>query len=113
MPTYGINDFLNAALCTIDGEELIDLSSVSSDMKIEVSKTEYSNLNFRKQLGYNFDLDITDIDSKVLDELTARNKPMRIVDYKLIQNKRHKKKRINKKWAKKYGHTMEVYVDRV
>lgn len=29
-----------------------------------------------------------------------------IVTTKIIQNRKHKKKRINKKWAKKYGYTI-------
>lgn len=32
-----------------------------------------------------------------------------VVDLDFKQNKTHKKKRINKKWARKYGYTCKVY----
>lgn len=32
-----------------------------------------------------------------------------VVELSLKQNKTHRKKRINKKWAKKYGYTCKVY----
>lgn len=49
-----------------------------------------------------------------IEEITRKvflNMPLgrEVVDLEFKQNKTHKKKRINKKWARKYGYTCKVY----
>lgn len=77
---------------------------------------------------YNFSIDMFRISAKALRDILYKtftvtgtveeiarqvflNIPLgrEVVDLDFKQNKTHKKKRINKKWARKYGYTCKVY----
>lgn len=95
----------------ISNEEIMELDSVV------VTNIEHSNIE-PKKLNWNasINIDNVDINKEVFDELfktTNEDKYSLIVDLLCaIQRKTHKKKRINKKWLRRYGvNTFKITYD--
>lgn len=111
MPTHDIKEVFNAIFYNENGEEIMTIPSLSTTTNIDISEDWHSTKpKMTESKEFSFDLDIT-YNDKIIDELTGRNKKVRIVGRKLVQNRKHKKKRINKKWAKRYGYSLILYVD--
>lgn len=73
--------------------------------------------NFEKMLGmrgeFTVDIDSAILSKDALDILlgtkkTVNEQGLKIVFETLVQVRRHKRKRINKKWAKRYGYKKEI-----
>jgi hypothetical protein len=55
-----------------------------------------------------FSMDVSVISIEIIEQLMPK---VRILGLLYSQNKTHKKKRINKKWAKRYGYTCTVFYE--
>lgn len=97
------------------GEKVLDANDVI-EVKLDVN-TKYETRYDKENQKFNskilcsdyemtFNCDTTNVNLDVLLGIDKANKPdaYDIVYVKLVQCRIHKKKRINKKWAKKYGY---------
>lgn len=106
--------------------EIAEIKEISTLDIIDTNTIEFEPITFPTE--YTFSMDISNISDEVKDMLFGKklvctgiledisNKLFgEISDIKsifslyLIQNRIHKKHRINKKWAKRYGFTCTVY----
>lgn len=107
---------------TETGEDLGQIDDVKSVKMTSEYKTDYAQKDAKNILSFNHDLSYTitfDINEpinteelyKVLGVDTSNMPDAYDIQYvKIIQVRKHKKRRINKKWAKRYGYK-QVVVD--
>ena len=104
MPINGL-EITGGGLYLSDGTKFMELSNiddVSMDITHEISDKEFCRFNNSKSCELTFD------NSYVDEKLLNPSKFMFITSIPYaVQVRKHKKKRINKKWAKKYGYRLE------
>lgn len=109
MPTHEIKEILNATFYTSDGKEITMLSTPMESIEMTA---EHDSLDLSyKPKEFNASFNMSYLNDELLDELTGKNKKAKVVGRKLVQRRKHNKKRINKKWAKIYGYDLVLYVD--
>ena len=94
-----------------DGTKFMELSNiddVSMDITPEISDKEFCRFNNSMSCELTFDNSY--INEELLDKMTTVDPSkcafVTSIPY-AVQVRKHKKKRINKKWAKKYGYRLE------
>lgn len=66
---------------------------------------DYLDLNREDSFSFTSNIDInTDLFRTLCGEPDVGSTPLTLYSEKRVQVRRHRKKRINKKWAKKYGY---------
>ena len=108
-----INDLeiTGGGLYLSDGTKFMELSNiddVSMDIAPDISDKEFCRFSNSMSCGLTFDKSY--VNEELLSKMTTvdPNKCMFItyIPY-AVQVRKHKKKRINKKWAKKYGYRLK------
>lgn len=100
----GIEDITIATLDTSKFEPITIPKEYNISMDISNISDEVKDMLFGKKLVCTGSLE--EISNKVFKEIPDIKS---ILNIDLIQNRIHKKHRINKKWAKRYGFTCTVY----
>lgn len=77
-----------------------------SDISIDYDECECDYEPMKLSEEFSFTLDIAEMPILTTLRLLGLDGS---IGWKIVQNKQHKKKRINKKWAKKYGYTCLVW----
>ena len=102
---YKVESIDSLTFCDSDGNELFKADGVqNADFVVDLPSAS-------RELSTSFELTDVEFDDELLDKLNQR--PCTSFNFDLIgtqpviqQVKTHKKKRINKKWAKKYGYRL-------
>lgn len=97
----------NLFIVDLDTGERTELNGIE-EVTFTTEDTSVSNENkaYITPRELSLSLDISDISIEMMEMLMPK---FRILGLMYSQNKTHRKKRINKKWAKKYGYTCTVY----
>lgn len=102
----------SAYLYNSDGVKLMDVSDAAittAKVNEEAEKFEKTLYPLNKELEFSATLETT---TGVFNELTRRVNPNEFtIKYtKYVQARKHHKKRINKKWLKKYGYKEKILI---
>ncbi|OZV12325.1 hypothetical protein CIW83_09520 [Tissierella sp. P1] len=85
------------------GEEM-ELNEIA-DINITTDRIEEIE-PIRTPREISFSMDVSQVSIEAIEQLMPK---VRILGLLYSQNKTHRKHRINKKWAKRYGYTCTVY----
>lgn len=102
---------IDAGLYLSDGTKFMNMSNISDasiDATSEISDKEYCTFN--SSMNCELTMENSYVNEELLDKIITvePNKCTFIMSIPYaVQIKKHRKKRINKKWAKKYGYRLE------
>ena len=103
---------------TMDGKEIFrlnEITCVDDSINPDISIEPYYNFGKQTEFTADFSADFSADFRRIIDSVNPRN----CSDYQVeglinrIQKRKHKKYRINKKWAKRYGYWDVVLKDRL
>ncbi len=112
-----ITNIKDMTLYTEDGKEIFTTDKIQ-DIEVDCWSPN-AEVNFRTECSFSMDCDY--INTEAIKQLFGiKNTPMSyeiVAEHKTpiyVQARRHKKKRVNKKWLKKYGYRIDGYkIDKI
>lgn len=114
MPTYGIGSVESVTFYNREtGEEVMYSSNMDTIESVEFNTSKVKDFSFCSSKQAEFTLKINEVDQDAMKKLIGHksNSELAIKDIQVKQIRTHKKKRINKKWAKIYGYTKYIYIE--
>lgn len=105
-------EFKDVLMCVIDGKEIFRLNEIENitcvddSINPDISIEPYYSFSKQTEFTADFSADFSADLRRIIDSISSRN----YSDYQVeglinrIQKRKHRKRRINKKWAKRYGY---------